>query len=497
MLSTKGYNIIEALSRMAAIECDSRWWVSKTSSRNRFHKIYQEVLNEAEPHLLGLKKIVILSLLNLIRSFKFIFVESYNIARIRLIFHYKHAQAQNLGRAVIIKSFAYNSSVHHSSYTDPFFKDLSGYLQKLGYNILTVVDNMGDHERLAQTKQSVLPYQVFLTPLSPFISFFKLVHFKIKVMLNRKKHNFDTSLYKFLYQLFTIDIISPESINDLMFEDVGVSVGLNFNNAHRHVLTYENNGWEKMYAKGIKKVSSTPIYAYQHAVIPETSLNMFLGTEENLLLTELDLVFTTGTFAQDLLKKYSKITPQKLQVSGTTRFRYLHELRADQQTSLYEYLIALEGVIDAAEVINRFIENCTVRNKRPRTLIRFHPSLGLQKIKKHLKYNLKEYSYLEISESSSVIEDILNADATIYWGSTCSLEAIMLKKPIIHFSSNSALSYDPLWNMPCYKQIWSAELNVLDLKDKINHDESQIAIDYVKGFFEDLKIDVIDKYFLE
>ena len=54
------------------------------------------------------------------------------------------------------------------------------------------------------------------------------------------------------------------------------------------------------------------------------------------------------------------------------------------------------------------------------------------------------------------LEDLQICDAVLYWGTTVSLEALMVGKPIIQFDRGDCLNYDPLFEFIDFK--WQVKL---------------------------------------
>jgi hypothetical protein len=67
---------------------------------------------------------------------------------------------------------------------------------------------------------------------------------------------------------------------------------------------------------------------------------------------------------------------------------------------------------------------------------------------------------VEISKFIHVVDDIERSDAILYWGSTVSLEALMMGKPVISFNMNNMLSFDPLSLLNFSGLRWTVDSNI-------------------------------------
>lgn len=477
------------------------WLSSYFSSKNRMYPLSTDVLfkNKAPKRIpripinfLKLNCWLILELSKQVYG-KFLFRSKINIAK----------SINKNDKPIVIRSFAYKSSITSEGFTDPFFKDLTPVFKNKNKKTIFVVDSLIKWKDLCKVQELVIPYQLFYGPISILKAYLHLL--KVFFLFPTKEisdYRNSGEKEKALTELFYIELFCPQTLINLLHYFAGRGVGRTFSNARSFLYTYENNCWERTYTKGIKETfPESVVYAFQHAVMPQASVNMYVGKEELKIVDYTDIIFTTGKYPASLLKSLSSVPTEKVKTLGTTRFNYLHDLnRNESDISTYEVLIALEGVQQASEVLERFYSSCQKENFFPKTLLRLHPAFGIEKMSDYLSFDIDKVSFIEISRSPSVIEDIRKSSAVIYWGSTCSLEALRLGKPIIHCKIPSHLDYDPAGDLTDNRYVWREEDSLSSIIKNITSNGLDISVQekgikFVNEYFEKLNLKVVDNYF--
>ena len=123
--------------------------------------------------------------------------------------------------------------------------------------------------------------------------------------------------------------------------------------------------------------------------------------------------------------------------------------------------------------------------------MRYHPNLSFEQLLRLSLWKNKELpENLEESKNPSVIKDLQICDAVLYWGTTVSLEALMVGKPIIQFDRGDFLSYDPLFEFNDFKWQVCKGISIKDALQEIQempdtqYKELQIqGKQYTKDYF--------------
>lgn len=238
--------------------------------------------------------------------------------------------------------------------------------------------------------------------------------------------------------------------------------------AETFLSTYENNPWERMCVLAVREKSPrTKIIGYQHTVVPQSSVNMFISSYEKDLGIAPDKVLTVGDAPRRIMERYGNYDRGKIETACGLRFKYLFNSLVAKSAKTGNILLALEGIFEVYKLVNYVIKELK-DNKQYRVIIRTHPVLPVEAFKHKLIYSFEKLSNFEVSYGRTLQEDIARADIVIYWGTTVALEALNVGKPVIHFDNGSILSYDPLFECDYLKWRVSEENNLLSVIEEIN-----------------------------
>ncbi len=108
--------------------------------------------------------------------------------------------------------------------------------------------------------------------------------------------------------------------------------------------------------------------------------------------------------------------------------------------------------------------------------MRTHPIMSFEQLLKLSLWKNKAIpENIEESKNFSVITDLQICDAVLYWGTTVSLEALMVGKPIIQFDRGDFLNYDPLFEFNDFK--WQV-CKGISIKDALQEIQEMPDIQY-------------------
>jgi len=401
----------------------------------------------------------------------------------------------------LIKSYAYNSSFDEDGkYIDPFFDKLSEHISKnTSNNVITIAKSFSDisycYNNLIKVNRNVVPFEYYHNSVDVFRSFlvliYKLIYFNINLTINTKFLGYD---------------INPllASMNSFEFMNISVdqyflkSVAKQICRKHKIfkcVMTFEGTPWERCFISSIRTHSpGTRILAYIHNCVPLSESNFFLTPSEIKYMPKPDSVMTSGNGSTSILKKFGYYPNNYIKSTCSFRYNYFfnskhktHKLLGKESLNI---LVILDGISEC-EVLYNYIINQAKKNNRHNFILRPHPALPENSLKK-LFFNAEQFSNnIYFTENkNSVIFDISSSDIVLYRISAVSFESIVLGRPVIYFDDNHFLPNDPLFELESFK--WTINVNdeiievinmINELSDKTLEDLHNTAIKYVTNYY--------------
>ncbi|MBU2265600.1 MAG: hypothetical protein KJ977_01025, partial [Candidatus Omnitrophica bacterium] len=347
----------------------------------------------------------------------------------------------------VIKTFIYNHSfLKDGSYRDVFFGSLPEFLKGKQKSLIYACI-LGDYKqclkKISQCQQRIiLPVEALLTLPSIVKAAIEFLFTKIRI--NRKVlfFGYDVSdiinaelkrtfkgvrFYHFLHYWSTKNLIKKVAVE-------------------KFLLTYENKPWERMCILALRRYSpASRIIGYQHTVVPQSSVNMFVVGHDRSLSPLPDKILTVGVETKKIMERYGEYEPGFIEATCGLRFEYLFDKPFQPRKRLKNILVALEGNIDVHCIVDYVLSQMQGRNGY-HIKIRTHPMVPWPYFKRRFAYDLSRMPNVSVSNGNYLYDDIIWADIVIYWGTTVSLEALSIGKPVIHFDRGEILSYDPLFD---------------------------------------------------
>lgn len=235
-----------------------------------------------------------------------------------------------------------------------------------------------------------------------------------------------------------------------------------------YIQTYENNPWEKMALAGIQEVSSiTRTTGFQHAVIPQASVNMFSSSEEQLNIPQPDKILCVGREPLDIINAFSETPLPNAETCCGLPYEYLQPLEVKPRKKIHKILITLEGVPNVLLPMLNYVLDQLKHRKEYQLTFRFHPDLPYEVFRAKYRFDLDNFANATFS-LVSLQEDLMSHDLCIYWGSTVAMEALSLGIPLIHFDMQTVLNYDPLFRCNSLKWKVTRSDSLPDVIEKIN-----------------------------
>ena len=404
------------------------------------------------------------------------------IARTRKCVDYKSPWAKGRDPIYLIKSFVYPDSFKDDGgYQDPFFGRLADYLAeelagraKVATIALGFALKQDCYKRMRDLKKStVIPFESMLHYTDVIKGLCNL-----SWMLISKPFRVKGDVEFLGYDIADLlrELLASGGWQIPFFHYAHYAVGIRLARDYNIVacaLTYEGNPWERAFIAGIRESNpGVRIVGYQHSVIPQVAANMFQSTMEMDNIPLPDVLLTTGNVPADILQKYGAFPKEKIKVSCALRYHYLDELQSQPRHRANGHgrtriLVALCGVVETLPLLRYAIDQGRSVHHVD-FLVRAHPVLPFKQLQPLMDDKSPLPANITISNGTSVIEDMLECDAVLYWGSSVALEGIRLGKPAIHFDPGDFLSYDPLFDLQDFKWVITSESGIQEMLNHID-----------------------------
>jgi len=402
----------------------------------------------------------------------------------------KHSRGAGAGNYVI-KTFVYDSSFDSQGrYRDAFFGRLPEHLKEKE-NVVVLANVLGNYRhclgKIAHcSDQVIFPIEFFVSLGDCLGAVLKLLFLKVR---------FKDELYFMNYKVR--DLVNRElsgTANGIqIIQYLHYKCTKRFLRefpADRFLQTYENNPWERMCILAVREnCPAAKIIGFQHTVVPQASLNVFISPQERDMAPLPDKVLTVGQVPKEIMKKYGAYEGYDIQEGCALRHEYIFQLKSLPRKREGKILMALEGIREAAQMVDYVIAQLG-NDARYQIKVRTHPVLPWSYFEKELIRRRNRPAGILVSKDTSLQEDIQWADIVVYWGSTVVLEALKMGRPAIHFDNGALLSFDPLFENSYLKWKVRAQDSLSDVIQKIHEsgeDEfsrhQKQALEYIDRYF--------------
>jgi hypothetical protein len=428
----------------------------------------------------------------------------YRLTVLRLFYKSKLHQTSNLG-ITVLKSFFYEKSLDEKngySYKDPIFGRLPDFLANK-YNLVILTDILGRYFQCIkkinlQKNFTIVPVEYWLSIKSILSSFFEVLisrlDKKMPDVIDYRGINVSAIFRTELYRKCN-DIPLQQFLFYPLMQACSKS-----NKIQNYIQSCENYPWEKMALAGIREVKpNTKTIGFQHAVVPQASVNMFISSEEQKNMPLPQNIFCVGQEPLDIINIFSESTLNNIETSCGLRYEYLQKLEVKPRKKIQKILIAPEGLPNVVPMINYVLDQLKIRQEY-RLTFRFHPNLPYEKVQKKFGFDLGTVANANVSQAL-LQDDLMNHDLCIYWGSTVSLEALSVGIPLIHYDTQTVLSYDPLfrcrhlkWTVTKYDSLPDVIEKINSLSNKDFFRQVNLAKEYIANYFFPVTDENLEKF---
>lgn len=389
----------------------------------------------------------------------------------------------------VIKTFLYDHSFDgNGRYRDTFFGMLPGYLEQKK-DVLILADVFGNcrtnTEKIRKCQSHlILPFEIFLTLGSGIQAAIETLSTKIRIKRRYFFFGYDVS------EIINLEL--ARTFNGIPFyQFIRYWMTKNLLRSIRvgtFLLTYENNAWEKMSMLAVREHSpDTTIVGYQHSVVPQASANAFISQNEADIIPMPDRILTVGEIPKEIMERYGSFDNGKIEPACGLRFEYLFKGLKRERRKNGHILLALEGLDGAHKLVNYALKELG-GNKNYQIRIRTHPEMPCESFENKLTHRLNAVSNFTQTKNVLLKDDLEWADVVMYWGSTVSLEALIMGIPIIRYNMDTVLDYDPLFECKHLKWVVSdktALVNTLEDVYELNDDRFEKARVQAKQYLAD------------
>ncbi len=356
------------------------------------------------------------------------------------------------GPYYVIKTFSYDSSWDlKGQYQDVMFGRLAEFLSH--QRILTWTFHQGDFQKfLKQVKSAhspeILPVEFFLS-LKDFINAIgQILFFHIPIQEAVLFRGIDvTGIVKYELDKNFNGVQLIQYLHYFATKNLSALVTLD-----TFLMTYENNPWERMCILAVKKYTSgVRILGYEHSVLPQASLNMFISSKEKLIVPLPDRILTVGRISMELMKKYGDYSSIEVFPTCALRYEYLSNTKKIPRSTTKRILVILDGVKQTGQFVDYLLKEMKALLDY-QFIFRTHPMLPWDSLSARYGYHFEKLPNVFLS-NQALPDELKSVDIVMYWQSTVALEALSLGKPLVNFSPDSMLSYDPLYGQSSLKWI--------------------------------------------
>lgn len=207
----------------------------------------------------------------------------------------------------VIKTMSYSSCWdEQGTYADLFFGRLPQILQK-DKNVLVWTSHRGAYQQFLERLPKgeglfILPVEYFIGLWDVMRAFWRIVCFRVPVTGQERFKTIDVSellrfelartmngvdIFQLLHYYATRRLLKTLKVRSFLF-------------------TFDNSPWERMCTMAIRQDSpSTRFMGYQHSVVPQAALNLFVSRHEQKIVPLPEMILTTGDYPKEILRFYS------------------------------------------------------------------------------------------------------------------------------------------------------------------------------------------------
>ncbi len=498
------------------------WWSTWLSSGNRFlsslpaflEKIFFDVYGLSEDkkkqYSAGVQQYsrwVFACFVSTLRTLKFMAASFFKVLVAKLFLRQKLKNFLKINKRkniYLIKNFSYKHSFSLNMYNDVFFGALPEYLEKNGTTTVTITDTINCFIDLIKQKRvpyDVYPYQLFLG-IGDLVKAFLLQVSGFFKGLSNIGSFYGVEVTSSVDKKYKIEILNWYSFYALIMY-FSFRRFLSEIKCSHLLYTFENNSWEHLVAIASREVSTkTKVIGYQHTVVPQAALGMFIMQPEKPCYAYPDRVLTVGSEPMNILNSYGVFTKDYIKSACALRYEYLEHLKPIVEAGSIKktLLVALEGVPEAESMLEYVLRQLG-GDSDWHILIRCHPARPYSVVKNRLSINPDAFLNLEVSNSISVQTDIERVGVVMYWGSAVALEALKRGVPLIHYDVGRLLSFDPLFECHDLKWVVSEKKSLKKTLDAIAvmpgpelAKAKERAFDYLNNYFHPVTNENLDKF---
>ncbi len=403
---------------------------------------------------------------------------------------YSHRWVSPQKEFYVIKTFSYPSSWDSKGdYTDAFFGRLPRILSK-DRNVLILSYHWQGYQEFIkhifrEEALAIFPVEFFLKGGDIFRAVFRILAFRLPLPDEVYFRGLDVvdilrfELARTINGVQVFQLLHYDAMRN-MFKRLRVGTFL---------FTFENNPWERMCMMACRDHSPwTKVIGYQHSVVPEAALNMFVHPLEKDTVPLPFRLLTTGQIPKNILEYYGNYGLVSVESACALRYEYLSDIKPDHHEYRGDILLLLDGIEQTQQML-KFVLEQLGGNKHYRLRVRCHPALPWGLLSSKFHFDAGKYANVEISKGP-LEQDLSWSDVIIYWQSSVVLVAISMGKPVINFKTNGILSYDPLFQLDHLKWTVTQTDSLLEVIESIEHMEPQAyqkqqkeAADFMHQYF--------------
>jgi hypothetical protein len=377
--------------------------------------------------------------------------------------------------------------------TDFYFENSIIYLNKLGYNTVTLLFNHTNIEnKYFESQRNLATKKIILANNLPFFTeIYIYIQLLIESFLLYKKsklYGHDSFIQKIILES-SRECVTLNTIDNLR-KYYQFKYLIKKLKPKKIIATYEGHAWERLLFHAAKEYSSkiqcygyqhTSLFNLQHAAL--RSLNNFYNP---------DVILTPGEFSKNFFKNSPIGENTPIYILGSNRGINTNVSIKSLRKANNSCLVIPEGIESECLILFRFVIECSNISNSINFILKLHPMMN----KQLFLDNFPEFNLLpnNVSWSSDNInEEFSKCSWVLYRGTTMIVQACQNNLIPIYYQYNSdEISLDLLEDVSEYKsKICNVDDFFKSVVDKDNNFNKDKIISYCSKLYQNFNYSVL------
>lgn len=219
----------------------------------------------------------------------------------------------------------------------------------------------------------------------------------------------------------------------------------------RVIRIYENLPWERAVDLAAR-AAGRDVTGYLHCAVLPCYLNYYIDEDDARVRPRPDRIACTGPAAREVLLSLGSHDPAEIRAGMALRGPNpaALKLRDERSRPIRRVLVLLEGLPRMVHLLRTLADAAAVLPDL-RFEVRAHPMMPLDVLIKSGGITAEAAARLHKAADGSLEDNIRQADAIIYQGTTAALTAALMGLPLLRFDGHPPVTDDPLCRCDAFK----------------------------------------------